>query len=45
LNPADPPDGIYGPFTDALVRKFQARQAPPIAETGVGPLTRKALAL
>jgi chitosanase len=39
------PDGIYGPYTDALVRKFQGEQAPPIKETGVGILTRKALGL
>jgi chitosanase len=38
-------DGVYGPFTDALVRKFKAGQAPPIAEDGVGPLTRQALGL
>jgi chitosanase len=38
-------DGIYGPFTDALVKKFQAQHAPPIVEDGVGPLTRAALTL
>jgi len=43
LDPGGTPDGIYGPFTDALVKKFQAAQTPPIVEDGVGPLTRVAL--
>ena len=45
LRPGAPADGIYGPFTDALVKQFQAKQNPPIVEDGVGPLTRKALGL
>ena len=45
LNPGVTPDGIYGPFTDALVKKYQAGQAPPIVEDGAGPLTRKSLGL
>jgi len=38
-------DGTYGPFTDALVKKLQTQQKPPIIEDGVGPLTRAALGL
>ncbi|SPF46435.1 conserved hypothetical protein [Candidatus Sulfopaludibacter sp. SbA4] len=45
LNPGDTADGIYGPFTDALVKKFQQGHAPPIVEDGAGPLTRAALGL
>lgn len=45
LNAGGTPDGIFGPFTDALVKKFQASQTPPIGEDGVGPSTRKALGL
>jgi chitosanase len=40
---AAPLDGVYGPYTDALVKKWQA--AKSIGENGVGPLTRKSLNL
>jgi len=36
-------DGVYGPFTDALVKKFQ--QSKNIAEDGVGPQTKRELGL
>lgn len=36
-------DGIYGPFTDVLVKKWQA--SSNIAEDGVGPATRASLGL
>jgi chitosanase len=45
LNPGATPDGVYGPFTEALVKKFQAAQTPSVVEDGAGPLTRKALGL
>lgn len=38
-------DGVYGPFTAALVSEWQTKQAPPIAEKNVGPLTRASLGL
>jgi chitosanase len=37
------PDGVYGPFTDTLVKQFQTQQG--IQESGVGPETRKYLGL
>jgi chitosanase len=37
------PDGIYGAFTAQLVEQWQQDKA--IAETGVGPLTRRSLGL
>ena len=36
-------DGVYGPFTDALAKKWKSSQG--ITETGVGPQTRKSLGL
>jgi len=36
-------DGVYGPFTDGLVKRWQTSQAIP--ENGVGPLTRASLGL
>ncbi|HEY1911061.1 MAG TPA: peptidoglycan-binding protein [Vicinamibacterales bacterium] len=36
-------DGIYGPFTDQLVKQWQTSNA--IVEEGVGPATRKSLGL
>ena len=36
-------DGIYGPFTDQLVRQWQSSRA--IVEDGVGPQTRSSLGL
>ena len=36
-------DGVYGPLTDALVKKWQQSQG--IQETGVGPKTRASLKL
>jgi len=45
LSPGIAPDGIYGPFTDALLKEYQAGQAPPIVEDGAGPLTRRSLGL
>jgi chitosanase len=36
-------DGVYGPFTDVLVKKWQESQQ--IKEDGVGPLTWKSLEL
>jgi chitosanase len=36
-------DGVYGPFTDALVQRWQKQQN--IKEVGVGPETRKSLGL
>ena len=36
-------DGVYGPFTDALVKQHQKSKG--ITEEGVGPLTRKSLNL
>ena len=36
-------EGVYGPFTDALVKKFQASKG--IKEAGIGPLTIQALGL
>jgi chitosanase len=38
---ANSSDGIYGPFTDGLVKKWQA--SAKIAEDGVGPATRASL--
>jgi len=38
-------DGVYGPVTDAKVSEWKRTQAPPIVETGAGPLTRAALGL
>ena len=43
LGPHSAADGVYGPFTDVLVKKFQAQHAPAIVEDGVGPQTRAAL--
>jgi chitosanase len=40
---ANSSDGIYGPFTDSLVRKWQ--QSRNIQEDGAGPNTRQSLAL
>ena len=39
--PVGTPDGVYGPFTDKLVARWQATQA--IVENGVGPMTRTSL--
>ncbi len=36
-------DGVYGPFTDALVKKWQ--QSAGITENGAGPETRRSLNL
>ncbi len=36
-------DGVYGPYTDALVKKWQ--KSRNIVEDGAGPLTRKSLNL
>lgn len=36
-------DGVYGPYTDALVKKYQ--ESKSITESGVGPLTRTSLNL
>ena len=36
-------DGVYGPFTAAVVKAWQTSQS--IVEDGVGPLTRKSLGL
>jgi chitosanase len=38
-----PADGVYGPYTDALVKRWQSSKG--IDETGAGPLTRKSLNL
>jgi chitosanase len=45
LGPDSAADGVYGPFTDVLVKKFQVQHAPAIVEDGVGPQTRAALGL
>ena len=37
-------DGVYGPFTEALARKWKASKSIT-TEIGVGPLTRKSLGL
>jgi chitosanase len=37
-------DGVYGPFTDALAKKWKVSKGIT-TETGVGPLTRKSLGL
>ena len=37
------PDGVYGPFTDSLVKAWQARHR--LSEDGVGSETRKSLGL
>lgn len=36
-------DGVYGPFTDALVKKWQKRKG--ITEDGAGPKTRESLGI
>jgi chitosanase len=38
-----PPDGVYGPYADALVKQWQ--KAKGIVEDGAGPLTRQSLGL
>jgi peptidoglycan hydrolase-like protein with peptidoglycan-binding domain len=45
LGPDSSSDGVYGPFTDVLVKRFQAQHVPAIVEDGVGPQTRAALGL
>jgi len=42
-NFSTPVDGVYGPFTDALVKKYQKLKG--ITENGVDKLTRKSLGL
>jgi chitosanase len=39
----NPGDGVYGPFTDALAKRWKTTKG--ITETGVGPATRKSLGL
>jgi chitosanase len=38
-------DGVYGPFTDQLVKQWQQSQQPVLTEQGVGPQTRGSLGL